>query len=105
MKQTLGELMNPEKDDREGRREKKLEARQPAGPLFRWPTSPETCCASSERWCGFPHSCRSFPGKSWSLGEAVQFFLQEQVSLRSGWEDRHWKSEDSLRCRADPHTF
>lgn len=28
MKQTLGELMNPEKDDREGRREKKLEARQ-----------------------------------------------------------------------------
>lgn len=28
MKQTLGELMHPEKDDREGRREKKLEARQ-----------------------------------------------------------------------------
>lgn len=33
MKQTLGELRNPEKDKREGRREKKLEARQLLVPI------------------------------------------------------------------------
>lgn len=81
--------MNPEKDGREGRREKILEARQlpvpcSGGLTTLRPVEP----VLREQGAALPTTPDYLPGKPWSL-TAAAVFSQERVSLRSVWGDGH----------------